>query len=94
MTPDAATILLVGARGPTHHVACYEGGVEARNIRVRGQTIVRLSPGQHFTLDDEASVARLRSVGLPAEWSRWLSSDAATSGLVAPPGSSTAAQEP
>lgn len=74
--------VLVGARGPAHHAACYEGRAEARNIRVRGQTVVWIAKGQHLTLDDDAAVAYLKDAKLPGEWRRWESPAALTAGMV------------
>ncbi len=74
--------VLVGARGQTHHAACYEGRAEARNVRVRGQTVVWVAKGQHLTLDDAATVAYLKDAKLPDEWKRWEKAEALTAGLV------------
>lgn len=77
--------VLVGTRGQTHHAASYEGRAEARNVRVRGQTVVLVGQGQHLTLDDAATVAYLKDAKLPDEWKRWEKPDALTAGLVPPP---------
>lgn len=74
--------VLVGARGPSHHAVCYEGRAEARNIRVRGQTVVWVAQGQRLTLDDAATVAYLQDAKLPAEWRRWETPSALTAGIV------------
>jgi hypothetical protein len=76
--------VLVGARGAAHHAACYEGRAEARNIRVRGQTVVWIAQGQRLTLDDAATVAYLQDAKLPAEWRRWETPSALTAGIVPP----------
>ncbi|MHB8764324.1 MAG: FecR family protein [Deferrisomatales bacterium] len=62
---------LVASRDGVHQTACYGGSGEARNVRIRGQTVVRLEPGQHLTLDDPSSVAYLKARRLPDEWRRW-----------------------
>ncbi|MEW6488478.1 MAG: hypothetical protein AB1578_11280 [Thermodesulfobacteriota bacterium] len=77
--------VLVGSRGAAHHAACYEGRAEARNSRVRGQTVVWIAKGQRLTLDDAATVAYLQDAKLPAEWSRWETPSALTAGIVPPP---------
>jgi len=84
---DVGTLatVLVGARGQSHHAACYEGRAEARNVRVRGQTVVWVGKGQHLTLDDAATVAYLRDAKLPDEWGRWEKTEVLTAGLVPAP---------
>lgn len=82
--------VLVGSRGASHHAACYEGRAEARNIRVRGQTVVWIAKGQRLILDDAATVTYLQDAKLPMEWRRWETPSALTAGIV-PPG---AAPEP
>ncbi len=62
---------LVGSREALHTVTCFEGAGEARNVRIRGQTVVSVLRGQHFTLDDGANLAYLRDRRLPDEWRRW-----------------------
>lgn len=76
------SVLLVGARLQAHHTACYQGAAEARNIRVRGQTIVKLVPGHHLTLDEGPTTAYLQQEKLADEWRRWERDGVAASGLV------------
>jgi hypothetical protein len=78
-------LFLVGSRDGVHQAACYRGALEARNVRVRGQTVVRLRDGQQLTLDDAATLAFLQNVKLPDEWGRWERPGVATAGLVPPP---------
>lgn len=79
------SVLIVGSRGQVHRAACYAGRAEARNPRVRGQTVIRVGAGQRVTVDDAADLAVLEEVQLPDEWPRWEEADAAVSGLVPPP---------
>jgi ferric-dicitrate binding protein FerR (iron transport regulator) len=80
--PETGSAVLAGARDGIYHVACYHGGAVVRNVRIRGQTVVRLAPGHHFTFDDGASLAYLEQRSLPDEWRRWERPEAATAGLV------------
>ncbi|MBI5016325.1 MAG: FecR domain-containing protein [Deltaproteobacteria bacterium] len=77
--------LLVGSRAGVHEAACYRGRAEARNIRVRGQTVIRLEEGHRLTLDDAATLAFLRSEKLPDEWRRWERPTTLLAGLVPAP---------
>lgn len=83
--PTPGATLLVGARDSLHEAACYRGKAEARNVRVRGQTVVRMEEGQRLSLDDAASLAVLRQEKLPDEWRRWERANISFAGLVAAP---------
>jgi len=88
---DPLSTALLAHRGATHHAACYSGRLEARNVRVRGQTVVWVAAGQHLTLDDAAAVAYLKDEELPDEWHRWEEPDAASAGIAPPPPGPSAA---
>jgi hypothetical protein len=82
-------LVLVATRDQVHHAACYEGSPEARTIRVRGQTGIRLSPGQRLTLDDRAPLAYLEDKNLPPGWKAWREEGTRTAEVLppkAPPG--------
>ena len=79
------TIALVGTRDQLHKVACQQGAVEGRQVRVRGQTVIRVGAGQVLTVDDTQTLAFLEDLGRPAEWLLWEEAGVFTSGLVPPP---------
>lgn len=84
---DAAVpaVFLVGSREGIHQAVCYRGVLEARNVRVRGQTVVKVRDGQHLSLDDAATLAVLQNAKLPDEWGRWELVAAVAAGWVPPP---------
>jgi hypothetical protein len=84
VTKPGAT-LLVGARDGLHEAACYRGRAEARNVRVRGQTVIRMEEGHRLTLDDPATLALLQAAKLPEEWRRWERPTILFSGIVRAP---------
>ncbi len=73
--------VLVASRDRVDHVVCYRGTAEARNVAVRGQTLIRLAPGHHALLDRGASVAYLETARFPDEWRRWEGAGAVTAGI-------------
>jgi len=73
--------VLVASRDRVDHVVCYRGAAEARNVAVRGQTLIRLAPGHHALLDRGASVAYLETARFRDEWRRWEAPGAFTAGI-------------
>jgi hypothetical protein len=92
--PEMGSVVLVGSRNLVDHAVCYRGTATARNVRIRGQTIVRLAPGQHLRLEDAATVAYLDQREFPDEWARWERPDANTAGVVLWPKLSSETQPP
>ncbi len=82
--PRPATVL-VARRGETEAVEGLEGEAEARNVSVRGQTVVRLKPGIHAVLAVREARLTVDTLRLPNRWRRWEKPGVFTAGVLPPP---------
>ncbi len=76
---------LVAVRDDVHRAVVYGGEVEARNVRIRGQTVVRVARAQGATLEAGPGVVYLAPAGRGG-WARWDDPAALTAGVAPPPG--------
>ncbi len=75
---------LAAVRDDVHQAVVYDGEVEARNVRIRGQTVVRVTRGQGVTLEAGPGVVYLAPAGRGG-WSRWNDPSERTGGVAPPP---------
>ncbi len=89
--PRPVTVL-VARRDDTEAVEGLEGEAEARNVSVRGQTVVQLKPGIHAVLAVREARLTVDTLRLPNRWRQWEKPDTFTAGVLPPPPSSAEAK--
>ncbi|WP_025323956.1 FecR family protein [Deferrisoma camini] len=82
--PRPVTVL-VARRGETEVVEGLEGEAEARNVSVRGQTVIRLKPGIHAVLAVREARLTVDTLRLPNRWRQWEKPGVFTAEVLPPP---------
>ncbi|GAB4252005.1 MULTISPECIES: FecR family protein [Deferrisoma] len=86
--PRPVTVL-VARRGETEVVEGLEGEAEARNVSVRGQTVIRLKPGIHAALAVREARLEVETRRFPNRWAQWEKPGVFTAGALPPPAPQT-----